>query len=461
MDALELQADLNVGETSTIEFKRCGNTPGQDTFETICAFANGYGGSIYLGVEDDGGVIGIPEDNVIPVKRNIINIVNNPNVFDPPATIEFEDFAFEGTFILRLWVPPSPLMHRYKGKMYQRVGDCDVSIKTETQLASLCIRKQNIYTEQRIFPYVEDGDLRFDLLSRVRKMAGAKRNGHPWLEMTDGELLVSAGLRGKDYASGEVGYNLAAVMLLGGDDVIRSLAPAYKTDAILRRENVDRYDDRLIVKKNLIESYDDLIEFCMKHLPDRFYLDGLSGVSPLGIIVRELVTNSLIHREFTSPFPAKLIIDKRNLRTENSSRAPFEGRIVPDAFCPFAKNPLVASFFNHIGRAEELGSGVHNLYKYTRAYSGGVPVLEEGSIFRAAIPLEKKEQVVPQPVRPVFARGEAMSIVHEQGFVTLSNLEKRGMARRSAQRELSMLVENGLLVAVGNGRSRRYVMGEE
>ena len=39
-----------------------------------------------------------------------------------------------------------------------------LSWSTESQLTALCVRKQNIYTEQRVFPYVEASDLRIDLL---------------------------------------------------------------------------------------------------------------------------------------------------------------------------------------------------------------------------------------------------------------------------------------------------------
>lgn len=98
-------------------------------------------------------------------------------------------------------------------------------------------------------------------------------NNHPWGNMSDEELMRSAGLYGKNLETGDVGYNLAAVMLLGKDDVIADVALAYLTDALLRRDNVDRYDDREIIKTNLIESYERLMEFGKKHLPDKFYLE--------------------------------------------------------------------------------------------------------------------------------------------------------------------------------------------
>ena len=56
MDRRELVAHLRAGEGISAEFKRCGNRPEKDFFETVCSFANRQGGNIFLGVEDDGTV---------------------------------------------------------------------------------------------------------------------------------------------------------------------------------------------------------------------------------------------------------------------------------------------------------------------------------------------------------------------------------------------------------------------
>jgi ATP-dependent DNA helicase RecG len=45
----------------------------------------------------------------------------------------------------------------------------------------------------------------------------------------------------------------------------------------------------------------------------------------------------------------------------------------------------------NIGRADQLGSGIRNLYKYTKLYSGGEPELIEGDVFRTIIPLAISE----------------------------------------------------------------------
>ena len=58
MDADKFKNDLILGETSSVEFKRCGNEVEHDVFESICAFLNRFGGDVYLGVLNDGTVVG-------------------------------------------------------------------------------------------------------------------------------------------------------------------------------------------------------------------------------------------------------------------------------------------------------------------------------------------------------------------------------------------------------------------
>lgn len=79
-------------------------------------------------------------------------------------------------------------------------------------------------------------------------------------------------------------------------------------------------------------------------------------------IFREVVANILIHREFLSSFPAKFIIEQDQVKTENANRPHGHGMINPADFTPYPKNPITARFFKEIGLADELGSGVRNLY---------------------------------------------------------------------------------------------------
>ena len=116
--------------------------------------------------------------------------------------------------------------------------------------------------------------------------------------MTDDEaVLRSCGLILEDPETNKEGITLAGILLFGTDSRIMSVLPQHKTDAIFRVVDVDRYDDREVVTTNLIESYDRLMEFGKKHLNDLFTLDGIQRVSSRDAILREIISNLLMHRE--------------------------------------------------------------------------------------------------------------------------------------------------------------------
>lgn len=48
---------------------------------------------------------------------------------------------------------------------------------------------------------------------------------------------------------------------------------------------------------------------------------------------------------------------------------------------------MIAAFFRNIGYADQLGSGVRNLFKYSKYYSGAEPSFEEEDVFRIIVPL--------------------------------------------------------------------------
>ncbi len=455
MDARDFEKVLRAGESVTVEFKRCGGRVESDTFESICSFANHSGGNLFLGVEDDKTVSGVAENACLNIQRNITNVVNNPEVFKPAVAIDFELFIYEGKAVIRVWVPADAFVHSFKGVIYDRAVDNDIEQKLDSQIANLYLRKQSAFTEQTIYPYVSKSDLELDLLEEARKQAARKQKGHPWAQMDDDELLRSAGLYSKSYATGNEGFNLAAVLLLGKEDVISSILPAYKTDAILRVEDRDRFDDRIVVTCNLMKAYSVLEEFCKRHLNDRFLIEDGRSISPRDIIVRELVSNTLIHREYSSPYPAKLVITGEEVVTENGSKAVFDGPLDLSSFNPMPKNPVIARFFNNVGWADELGSGSKNLLKYVKAYSGGVPMLIEGSVFKASVPIvDRKKKVI---VNPAVVRAVERAL-NDKGYITTVEIrDGLGMDHKAAQRELAKLVENGVLDAVGNTRARKYI----
>lgn len=231
--------------------------------------------------------------------------------------------------------------------------------------------------------------LRMDLIERARKMTRVRSDNHPWLSMDDEELLRSAGLILLDHENRNEGITLAAILLFGKDTTIMSALPQHKTDMIFRVQNLDRYDDRDVIVTNLLDSYERMSAFAKKHLSDPFVLDGMQSVSARDAILREIISNSLAHRDYSSGYVAKIIIEKDRIFAENSNRTHGYGNLNLNTFQPFPQNPAISKVFREIGLADELGSGMRNTYKYTKLYSGGVPQFVEGDIFKTIIPLNE------------------------------------------------------------------------
>lgn len=382
---------LSKDEKITIEYKECQNGIYDDVYETVCSFSNRYGGYIIMGVKDGGIPIGINRNMIKDMKKNFVNQLNNPDRMSPTLYLSIEEFEYDGMMLLWVYVPPTSTVEKCANRIYDRNEDGDMDITdSPIQLQNMYNRKSNTYVEHKIFPYVSLDDLRLDLMNKVRNLVKSRKPDHDWLQMSDQDILKSAGLWEKDFSSGVQGYNLAGVLLFGKDEVIRSCCPGYVTDAIYRVENLDRYDDRLQVATNLIESYELLMEFVAKHTSDKFFLVDNVNTSIRDLIAREVIGNILVHRDFSSAYPAKLIIEKDWLKTENWCVPRRHGNIMSDEFTPYPKNPLIQQFFANIGRTDTIGSGVRNLYKYTPIYSeGGMPELFEDDVFKISIPLNK------------------------------------------------------------------------
>lgn len=388
MTEQELSVIFSSGEKFDVEFKKSTAEITKDVYETVCAFSNRDGGYIFLGVQDNGTVLGVAPSCVDKMKKDFVTAINNPQKLYPPLYLQPKTIEYDGKIIICIQVPCGTQVCRCHGRIFDRNHDSDLDITDSSDLVyKLYARKQDTYFVNKVFPVFTVADLRHDLIERAREMTKIRTQNHPWRSINDEELLRSAGLILRDSETGKSGITLASVLLFGSDDLIASVLAHHKTDAIFRVYNTDRYDDRDVILTNLLDSYDRLIAFGEKHLNDAFTMDGIISVSSRDKILREIVSNLLAHRDFSSAYVAKLIIEKDRIITENSNRSHGIGNLDIETFQPFPKNPPISKVFREIGLADELGSGMRNTYKYTKLYSGAEPQFIEGDIFKTVIPL--------------------------------------------------------------------------
>lgn len=364
---------------------------------------------------------------------------------------------------------PSSTLHTFKGKFYDRTGDVDIVIKNDA-VAEAYIRKKNIFTERKVFPYLRVEHMNLATIDLARKLAVAQNENHPWKDMSHEQILRSAGLFGHDYESEKDGLTLAAGVLFGRDDVIRDLCPNYWTDALCRKVDKIRYDDREIVETNLIDSVARLMEFARKHTNDKFYVneDGLR-VSLRSNICREMIVNCLIHREFTDARISRFIVEKDKMYTENACIPQYPGEITPENLDPRPRNPLVAKIFREIHFSDQLGSGMRKLYHDVPLYSGfAKPQFLDGNVFRLIVPLNddvpSASEMEPAIVEkdgginmhsnctvnaPEIAL-KTFAAIKENPHATAKKLaESLGVSLRTVKNHIALLKEAGVITRVG------------
>ncbi len=89
MTPKQAQNLIRSGEGLTIEFKECSNKLSDSVFETVSSFSNRYGGHLILGVKDDGEIVGVNPAAAQGMKKNFVNMLNNPQKISPPLLLEF------------------------------------------------------------------------------------------------------------------------------------------------------------------------------------------------------------------------------------------------------------------------------------------------------------------------------------------------------------------------------------
>ena len=473
---------ISQGEGLTVEFKKAKNALPESLFETICAFLNRNGGVILLGIADDGTVEGIDPAKAPKMLKELANLSNNPQKLFPAFLLNAETVEFHGKILIYLYVPASSQVYRCKSKVYDRSEDGDFELKTDEQIKNCYIRKNNSYSENTIYPFLNETDFEPGIIERVRRIIQLNRRDHPWNDLSDMDFFRMAGLYRKDYVTEKEGFTMAALLLFGKEEAIQSAIPHYKVDALLRKIDTDRYDDRENIRCNLVLTYDKLMAFVAKHLPDKFYLQGDQRISLRDKIFREIVANMLIHREYTNAYPSTFIIYKHKVETRNANRPHLYGQLLPETFVPFPKNPHIAQIFTQMGRSEELGTGLRNVYKYSKAYSGSEDLLfNEEDVFTVDVPLDNETESDRNVVGNIPNYGEKIdnsigneleneletSLVERErqiiqrvkknSYITQKELGKIiGITPQNIRVYISKLKQKGLLVRVGPAKGGHW-----
>lgn len=405
MDWKNVKQIINGGENPFVEFSNCTTEIMDSVFHTICSFLNKEGGTLIIGVQDFGKIIGVAYPSLDNMLKKIHNTLEKD--FSPAVSLTLEVIDLDGKKVICISIPQSEHVQRYQGKIYDRFGT-DVSDVTYNYnlVENIHLRKKKESSENIVCPFLRMHDFEESAFRTMRGYLSAANPAHPWLSLTDEEMLHVAGFWRKDpLNNNKEGFVLAAVLLFGKEVTIQNCCPStHRTDAIYRNISYDkyiqpstnypenRYDNRDIVFSNLIESYLRLMSFVKRNLPERT-LD-LNGkmVDVRRKIFRELVANMLVHREYTHKYPARLLIFSDKVITENGAKPHQNGDVTFDTLEAHTKNPLIAKVFQEMRWMGESGSGMERIRKYAPLYDRSYQVeVQNGEKFIFSISYGKAE----------------------------------------------------------------------
>lgn len=481
MDENKLRTIIQQGENPQVEFKECQDRISHSVYETVCSFLNCKGGTIVLGVNDQGEIIGVNKSNASAMIKNLINTSNNEELFVPYANVMPEMVDVDDKTMIVIQVPEGESVYQYKHRFFDRNGDADVDVTRQPQLLNqLFERKSQNLFEGRCVEGLTVDDLDARTFEQCRKMKSLEGTGHPWEMMDDLELLRSCQLArtGKD---GSTSLTYAALLLFGTEESIARYIPRYRIECVFRNYSYDdytegkdygtRYDDRITLRCNLQKAYLQMMAFVQRYLPDRFYIgeDGLTRQDLRTLLFREIVANLCVHADYSAGFASYLEIFTDRVVTRNSSRVVLSAHnkiIGIEQLGNYTKNPLLVRVFRELGWVEDLGSGTRKIRRYAPLYSKDSTIeIKDDAEFVFSITYAKENKAVDGEKGRHSLRKPFPSFLHEAVYTALKHypeikvdeiLSMIHSSRRTLYRVLADLRENGFVENTGNKNNPKW-----
>ncbi len=97
------------------------------------------------------------------------------------------------------------------------------------------------------------------------------------------------------------------------------------------------------------------------------------------------------------------------------------GMISPVDYEAYPKNPHIAKFFVQMARAEDLGTGIRNVFHFSKLYSGKLPVFKEEDAFEVLIPLTTPKTT---PKKSVKTRLKVLELMVENPLISKQAIAK-------------------------------------
>lgn len=453
-----------------VEFKRgARRSLNDDTIvEAVTCLANGEGGILLLGVEDDGEITGLEPRHGDVTEPHLLQAMIVNRTEPPVATfveiVEMQGCAVAVVDVPRMGFPVGTSSGKYLRRRVDASGrpECAPYLLHEMQSASLAAQGRDYAAT--LARGAEWTDLDPAEFIRFREMSASGGDG-VFASMTDQEVLRA--LRMIDPGSGEI--TLGGILLFGTANALERFVPT--AEVIFTEIRDGRVVTSEVLCAPLLQTAMRLYELMRVRNTEQEVFLGLHriGIPRMpDLVVREVLANALVHRDYALLGPISIELNDESLRV--SSPGGFPMGITLDNLLDESRprSPIIADAFKRAGIVDRAGRGIRGIYDQLLRAGRGEPDYARSTTSSVVVAVPTSQSDV-ETVRFVLeyeqTSGHHLSLlqlrlIHEiksvgpQSVGELAEALNESDARIRSQ--LTWLAKQGLVDARGSGRHRRH-----
>lgn len=362
---MDINQLLRQTEGRRLEFK--GEQPtNSDLAKTIVAFANDAGGEIYIGIDDNQKIVGLPDEELTQIEEQISNMIYDrcyPTILPEISFLTIEDKHIIRIQIYRGSMPPYYLKSegRLKGT-YIRVGSNN-RVADESIIAELERKRRNVSFDSDIVMDITVDKLNIEKFKLLYK---EKTN-----ENLDIHVLRKLELIKKEQ---EKEYPTNALILFSDDKLRFSLFPNAKVEcARFKGIGTEEFIDQKSITSHIGLQAEEAYDFVLRHINKGAIVEGVYTVSrweyPVKAI-REIIRNAIVHRQYslTGKDIKVAIYDDMVEITSPGLLPPSIDYAAMESRQSDARNKVIAPVFKRLGIIDQWGNGLKLVAEEMKEY---------------------------------------------------------------------------------------------
>jgi len=444
---MKIQEILKQPEGKSLEFKKEIPKNRQNLLKTVVAFANGAGGHIYVGVNDDRTVTGIKEEP-FDLEEKLSSIIYDS--ISPIPNLFFQTSALEDKIIFIIRVLPGANKPYYlkklgpDGGIFVRIGS--TNREADSQVAAELRRQaRNISFDQEIDPSVDCDILDMRLLEKFTELRGLKIK--PTLDYL---VKIKAAQR----------YDHTCHPTIGGILLFCSNLPdeySYARFRVSRFKAENRADliNSTTINDGLLVMPEKIMEFVRLYMERKVEISALQRKEDYDIpllAIREGILNAICHRDYSiTGADNKLDIFSDRIEITSPGTLPL-GITLQDLGEGISevRNRFIVKIFREAGYVEQLGTGIMRIKEACRKNALPEPKFEEtGNFFKATI--FRARLTLSSGLEDVYELIKQGAPLGSKEIAKKLNIHQNTVLKR-----LRQLEEKGLINKQGSGPRVRY-----